>query len=48
MPLSENEIKKKIVLSLLDFSTHTDLYSDDEVSPSSKKEMLAIALEVIS
>jgi phosphate transport system substrate-binding protein len=46
MPLSENEIKKKIVLSLLDFSTHTDLYSDDEVSPSSKKEMLAIALEV--
>jgi|688.fasta_scaffold00064_116 phosphate transport system substrate-binding protein len=46
MPLSENEIKKKIVLSLLDFSTHTDLYSDQEVSPSSKKEMLAIALEV--
>ena len=46
MPLSENEIKKKIVLSLLDFSTHTDLYSDEEVSPSSKKEMLAIALEV--
>ena len=46
MPLSQNEIKKKIVLSLLDFSTHTDLYSDDEVSPSSKKEMLAIALEV--
>ena len=46
MPLSENEVKKNILLSLLDFSIHTDMYSDDEVSPQSKKEMLAIALEI--
>ena len=48
MPLSEKEIKKKIILSLLDFSTHTDMYSDEEVSPRAKKEMMAIALEINS
>ncbi len=46
MAFSELEIKQHIILAVLDFSTHIDRYTTEEVSDKEKREMMSLALSI--
>ena len=46
MALSELEIKQQIILAVLDFSTHIDRYTAEEVSDKEKRELMSLALSI--
>ncbi|MCH2226429.1 MAG: substrate-binding domain-containing protein [Candidatus Caenarcaniphilales bacterium] len=46
MSLTELEVRKNIILTILDFSTHIDRYSDTEISDTQKSELMSLALAI--